>query len=364
MQAKRNGARSAGNHFAGGSQGRKYTLRRSCLRRSSNVALRVQKKWAQMILEKTKTWELRTYSTTRRGFIHIAESGAGGMLVGRVRLVNCFQVTWSMLEGNRKRHRVPFAQWGRFAGRVYAWELDDAEKYEKPFPFGSVGFFKPPSPRSAFFLFCNDRFGEISRDLGTSKRHICNVKAGELWKQMTEQEKKPFRDEQNRVQKMSQRRRCEFKVSPKWKKLVRDKKAMRQRKKKARVERAAKVAAKAFEMNDQFKKPLSAYFLFLQGLLGGNPHTMEVMTQAPQLWKALSVQHRDAWEKKAKEQKEAYDIYIKTPVGHAALKAYNDSNVAAKEKVMGQHKMVKTYGDNSTGKIMCGGKRRLLAAGA
>ena len=57
--------------------------KRSGLRRSAKKALVVKKKWLDLILAGRKTWEIRGSSTSKRGWIHFAESQAGGKLRGR-----------------------------------------------------------------------------------------------------------------------------------------------------------------------------------------------------------------------------------------------------------------------------------------
>ena len=59
-------------------------------------ALIVKEKWARMLLDGKKTWEIRSTSTTKRGKIAIAVSGAGNFY-GEVTLVT------SLLAG----YRVP-----------------------------------------------------------------------------------------------------------------------------------------------------------------------------------------------------------------------------------------------------------------
>ena len=52
--------------------------KRSGLRRSAKKALVVKKKWLDLILAGQKTWEIRGSSTSKRGWVHFAESHAGG----------------------------------------------------------------------------------------------------------------------------------------------------------------------------------------------------------------------------------------------------------------------------------------------
>ena len=108
--------------------------KRSGLRRSAKKALVVKKKWLDLILAGQKTWEIRGSSTSKRGWVHFAESQAGGKLTGRARLVNCFPVTWSSFQSHYKKHCVP--RWSMVPYITpHAWVLEDAEKFEKPFEY-------------------------------------------------------------------------------------------------------------------------------------------------------------------------------------------------------------------------------------
>merc|ERR1719261_1277006 len=50
------------------------------------------------------------------------------------------------------------------------------------------------------------------------------------------------------------------------------------------------------------------------------------------MWKALTDAQRQPYEKKAKEQKDAYDKYIASDEGAAKLKAFKDATKAAKDQ--------------------------------
>ena len=62
------------------------------MKRCAKFALVVKKHWLDKILAGEKDWESRGCSTTRRGWIHLAESKAGGRLAGRARLVDCVEL--------------------------------------------------------------------------------------------------------------------------------------------------------------------------------------------------------------------------------------------------------------------------------
>ena len=115
--------------------------KRSAIRRSAKRALVVKRKWLDLILSGQKTWEIRGMATTRRGWIHFAQSQAGGQLVGRARLVDCIALVGagkSLSEAVFKkdfcRHRVPSLKLVPYQ-RPHAWVFEDAERFDKPFAY-------------------------------------------------------------------------------------------------------------------------------------------------------------------------------------------------------------------------------------
>ena len=113
---------------------KKRAGKRSGLKRSAKYALVVKKQWLDLIIAGDKDWEIRGSSTARRGWIHFAESKAGGKLVGRARLVDCFSVARSSFETYVRRHRVPSLSMVPYK-RIFAWVLQDAERFTRPFAY-------------------------------------------------------------------------------------------------------------------------------------------------------------------------------------------------------------------------------------
>ena len=107
---------NAGNAEAQGSPGnagnmtegivKKAAGERSAVKRSARVALVVKKQWIDKILAGEKDWEIRGCATARRGWIHFAESKAGGTLVGRARLVDCIRIPKATFNSHVRRHCV------------------------------------------------------------------------------------------------------------------------------------------------------------------------------------------------------------------------------------------------------------------
>jgi hypothetical protein len=151
-RAAQSGARSAGNRTGNpgnngnrtGKTGNKGNTKkgiakkragaRSGVKRSSKVALVVKKRWLDKILAGEKDWEIRSSNTSRRGWIHFAESKAGGKLMGRARLVDCFELSKAEFAKGRSHHCVLRLSVVPYK-RMFAWVLENAERFEKPFVY-------------------------------------------------------------------------------------------------------------------------------------------------------------------------------------------------------------------------------------
>ena len=118
------GTRNAGVH--GG--------KRSGVKRSVKHALVVKKRWLDEILAGEKDWEIRSSRTSHRGWVFFAQSKATGQLLGRARLVDCFELSADEFEAHAHRHCV--AKWSSVTyKRVFAWVLEQAERFDKPFAY-------------------------------------------------------------------------------------------------------------------------------------------------------------------------------------------------------------------------------------
>ena len=124
--------RNAGNKKKGIIK--KAAGKRSGLKRSARVALVVKKQWVDKILAGEKDWEIRGCATARRGWIHFAESKAGGTLVGRARLVDCIRVPKAMFKSHVRRHCVTNVSDVPYKS-IFAWVFEDAERFAKPFAY-------------------------------------------------------------------------------------------------------------------------------------------------------------------------------------------------------------------------------------
>ena len=136
-----NTTRGASKRKAGkrcGSEGsiadRRSAGRRSGKRRCAKYALVVKKEWLDKILSGEKTWEIRGCATERRGWIHLAESQAGGKLVGRAWLGECLSIKEENFAKHVKRHCVTDLKVITY-NRIFAWVLSKAKRFRKPFRY-------------------------------------------------------------------------------------------------------------------------------------------------------------------------------------------------------------------------------------
>jgi len=129
-------AGNAGNAKKGAVK--KRAGKRSGLKRSAKFALVVKKRWLDLIVAGDKDWEIRGSSTARRGWIHFAESQAGGKLIGRARLVDCLSVPRSSFMKHVSRHCVTSlsdcAEVQKYKS-IFAWVLEDAGRFKSPFVY-------------------------------------------------------------------------------------------------------------------------------------------------------------------------------------------------------------------------------------
>jgi len=206
-------------------------------------------------------------------------------------------------------------------------------------------------PATAYFLWFNAKRETIQKQVGSKDFKVVSGKASELWKKASAAEKKPFEEESKRQVDAFEK----FKATPEGQKALEEQKAQKQEEKRAAAEkneerervkeekqvarekREAKAAVKAVVKDDLLKKPLTAYFSWLNDnrdriakLVGSKG--AEVAKKGSELWKALAEKDRKPYEEKARKEKEAYDAYLATPEGAAALKAYKEATSAVAYK--------------------------------
>ena len=115
-----------------------------------NRALLVKEKWAKLLLDGRKTWEVRGCSTRKRGVIALAVSGTG-MLFGEICLTDSVLVGKRTSDGrlvrggaaednfigndaNASKHCIEDLGSVKYP-KIYAWVMANPVIYECPRPF-------------------------------------------------------------------------------------------------------------------------------------------------------------------------------------------------------------------------------------
>merc|ERR1711948_78922 len=106
---------------------------------------------------------------------------------------------------------------------------------------------------------------------------------------------------------------------------------------KQKLKRKVKSAVKAIAKDKNLKRPPSAYMSWLSDnrktIKGKN--VAEIGKKAGSMWKILSAGSKKTYEEKAAKAKKAYDDFVASSKGAAALKAYKDAVVKAKAPLSG-----------------------------
>jgi len=209
-------------------------------------------------------------------------------------------------------------------------------------------------PVSAYWLWLGDNRENVQKMIGGKKVSDVAKKAGEMWKALSASAKSPY-EKKAKEQKDAYDK---FLATDEGQKALGEKKAAKNeakaektQKEEARAEkqaakedkkneRACKAALKEMknEKDDKLKKPQTAYWLWLADNrekivkeLGSSKPT-DVAKKGGEMWKGLSDAARAPYDKKAKEQKDAYDKYVASEEGQAALKAFKDAQQATKDQ--------------------------------
>ena len=92
----------------------------------------VRKPWVDLILDGSKTWEMRSTHTKHRGPTYLIAGGTG-LIVGACMLVGTHEVTKDMAINTIDQHRVDdlslLEKWN------VAWRLCSAKRFETPIPY-------------------------------------------------------------------------------------------------------------------------------------------------------------------------------------------------------------------------------------
>jgi len=207
---------------------------------------------------------------------------------------------------------------------------------------------KPPT---AYWLWLGENREKISKMVGSKGSEVAK-KGGEMWKALPDSAKKPFEC----LAKEKKDAYDKYIATPEGQKALEEKQSAKadekaektqkaeaiaekkQQKEDRRNEVACKKAVKAIEKDDALKKPVSAYWLWMNDnrpeiiKMVGSGNVGIVGKKAGEMWKALPDSQKAPFEKKAKEQKDTYDKYIASEEGQKKLQAFKDATKDAKEQ--------------------------------
>merc|ERR1712048_75676 len=158
-------------------------------------------------------------------------------------------------------------------------------------------------------------------------------KAGSMWKSLSAGSKKTFEDSAAKAKEQRAAYIAKIKDTKEFKAYEDARAAARKQKLKRRVRSAVKAIAK----DKNLKRPASAYMSWFNDnrktIKGKN--VAEIAKKAGSMWKTLSAGNKKTYEDKAAKAKKAYDDFVATSKGAAALKAYKDAVVKAKAPLSG-----------------------------
>merc|ERR1712190_652972 len=158
-------------------------------------------------------------------------------------------------------------------------------------------------------------------------------KAGSMWKSLSAGSKKTFEDSAAKAKEQRAAYIAKIKDTKEFKAYEDARAAARKQKLKRRVKSAVKAIAK----DKNLKRPASAYMSWFNDnrktIKGKN--VADIAKKAGSMWKTLSAGNKKTYEDKAAKAKKAYDDFVATSKGAAALKAYKDAVAKAKAPLSG-----------------------------
>ncbi|WP_028589438.1 ASCH domain-containing protein [Paenibacillus massiliensis] len=94
----------------------------------------IKPKWADLILDGFKTWEIRGSRTHKRGTIGIIKSGSG-KVYGQVDLVDCLPCPVDVFGANFNKHCIKDTRVAYHYNQAWAWVFANPVKYPEPVPY-------------------------------------------------------------------------------------------------------------------------------------------------------------------------------------------------------------------------------------
>jgi ASCH domain len=100
---------------------------------STLSAIPIRPQWIELILNGTKTWEIRTKNTNKIGLVALIRSGSG-TVVATANLSEVIKLTGKLARQNARRMGMTTADAISWVG-CNAWVLKDVVPLKKPIPY-------------------------------------------------------------------------------------------------------------------------------------------------------------------------------------------------------------------------------------
>ena len=118
---------------------------RGLLEKKPIGVLIIKRHWLQKILDGEKIWEIRGCATKKRGLVLLAQSRAGGSIIGQAHLVECRRLYKQDMIENMDKHCIQDLSLVQYKN-PHAWIFQDAARYKQALkydhPKGSVVWIK------------------------------------------------------------------------------------------------------------------------------------------------------------------------------------------------------------------------------
>jgi hypothetical protein len=222
-------------------------------------------------------------------------------------------------------------------------------------------------PQSAFFLWAAENREKIQKDLKTKDISAIGKKLGELWKV----EKAAVKAKHEATAKAQKEKYAAWLKTAEGKAAFAEKQQERSDKKAKKGKKAAKAAKASVAMDDRLKRPMSAYFLWLNDnrqtitkSLPKGSSVAAVSSKAGEMWKGLAEKVKSPYEAKAKKAKDDYDAFVASAKGAAVLKAYKDKVSEAKGDAKAAKSEVKAMKEKKATTVKVKVKSNVKAAAA
>merc|ERR1712187_508760 len=195
-------------------------------------------------------------------------------------------------------------------------------------------------PQSAYFLWLNANRSLVEKEAGGKSAGVVGKKGGEMWKALPQSEQQKYQDQYTKAKEVYDA----YLKTEEGAAAMKELKNQKSEHKQENLKKEAKKAAKGIEKDEKLKKPVTAYWRWMNAnrtqieQAAGSKSVGAVGAKAGEMWKALPASEKKPFEDEAAQAKKEYDEYISSEEGKAALNEYKNATKEAKTAVMGDLK--------------------------